>query len=96
MELVKIYNNRNEYIDKIKDRKELENGEYRNLVHIWIINSKGEFLLQRRSEMKKHFPNMWSVTSGCVHSDGWTPRSDGNSGLKRKMCLRLCAAGRQL
>ena len=34
MELVKIYNNRNEYIDKIKDRKELENGEYRNLVHI--------------------------------------------------------------
>lgn len=69
MELVKIYNNRNEYIDKIKDRKELENGEYRNLVHIWIINSKGELLLQRRSEMKKHFPNMWSVTSGCVHSD---------------------------
>ena len=69
MELVKIYNSKNEYIDKIKDRKKLEKGEYRNLVHVWIINSKGELLLQRRSENKKHFPNMWSVTSGCVHSD---------------------------
>ena len=69
MELVKIYNSKNEYIDKIKDRKELEKGEYRNLVHVWIINSKGELLLQRRSENKKHFPNMWSVTSGCVHYD---------------------------
>lgn len=68
MELVDILNKRNEYTGIIKDRKELKDGECRNLVHIWIINDKGEFLIQQRAMTKKHFPGMWSVTSGCVHS----------------------------
>lgn len=68
MELVDVLNNRNEYTGSIKDRKELLEGEFRNLVHIWIINSNGEFLLQKRSGLKKHFPNKWSVTSGCTLS----------------------------
>lgn len=66
MELVDILNKQNEYTGVIKDRKSLIEGEYRNLVHIWIINSKNEILIQRRSKLKKHFPNKWSVTSGCV------------------------------
>lgn len=68
MELVDVLDNRNEYTGSIKGRKELSEGEFRNLVHIWIINSKGEFLLQKRSKLKKHFPNKWSVTSGCTLS----------------------------
>ena len=68
MELVDVLDNRNEYTGSIKGRKELSEGEFRNLVHIWIINSKGEFLLQKRSNLKKHFPNKWSVTSGCTLS----------------------------
>ena len=35
-------------------------------VHIWIINSKNEFLIQKRSANKKKFPNMWSMTGGAV------------------------------
>ena len=68
MELVDVLDNRNEYTGSIKGRKELSEGEFRNLVHIWIINSKGEFLLQKRSNLKKHFPNKWSVTRGCTLS----------------------------
>lgn len=68
MELVDVLDNRNEYTGIIKGRKELLEGEFRNLVHIWIINSRGEFLLQKRSNLKKHFPNKWSVTSGCTLS----------------------------
>ena len=68
MELVDIINSRNEYTGNIKDRKELVDGEFRNLVHVWIINSKGEFLIQKRSALKKHYPNKWSVTSVCVLS----------------------------
>ena len=69
MELVNILNKRNEFTGEIKDRKTLIQNEYRNLVHIWVINSKGEFLIQKRSASKKHYPNMWSVTSGCVNFD---------------------------
>lgn len=69
MELVKVLNKRNEFTGNVKDRKSLVENEYRNLVHIWVINSKGEFLIQKRSALKKHYPNMWSVTSGCIHSD---------------------------
>lgn len=35
-------------------------------VHIWIVNSKHEFLIQKRSANKKKFPNMWSMTGGAV------------------------------
>jgi len=35
-------------------------------VHIWIVNSKREFLIQKRSANKKKFPNMWSMTGGAV------------------------------
>ena len=69
MELVKVLDKKNEYTGNIKGRKELVENEYRNLVHIWVINSKGELLIQKRSALKKHYPNLWSVTSGCVHYD---------------------------
>lgn len=68
MELVDILNKRNEYTGEIKDRKALIENEYRNLVHVWIINDKKELLIQQRSFKKKHFPGLWSVTSGCVDS----------------------------
>ena len=68
MELVDILNKRNEYTGEIKDRKALIENEYRNLVHIWIINDKKELLIQQRSFKKKHFPGLWSVTSGCLDS----------------------------
>lgn len=69
MELVKVLDKKNEYTGNIKDRKELIENEYRNLIHIWVINSNGELLIQKRSSLKKHYPNLWSVTSGCVHLD---------------------------
>lgn len=66
MELVDILNQRKELVGYTKDRKQLENGEYRLSVHIWITNSKGEFLIQRRSATKSMFPNMWNETGGAA------------------------------
>ena len=39
-------------------------GVYYKLVWIWIINSKGEILLQKRAATKKHFPNKWDHPVG--------------------------------
>lgn len=43
----------------------LKPGEYHLVVHVWILNSKGEFLLTRRAP-NKGFPNLWESTGGSA------------------------------
>ncbi len=38
-------------------------------INNWIINSKGEFLVQRRALTKKNNPGKWSATNGLVQLD---------------------------
>ena len=68
MEMVDKLDNKKEYLNKVSERHEKIEGEYRQSVHTWIMNSKGEFLIQKRTPNKKHFPNMWSQTGGGVDS----------------------------
>lgn len=44
------------------------NGQYHLVVHIWIKNSKGEFLIQKRSANRMPMPGEWAATSGSVRS----------------------------
>lgn len=46
--------------------KKLGKDEYFLTVHVWIVNSNGEILIQRRSPNKKVCPDLWSVTGGVV------------------------------
>lgn len=65
------------WVDKLRQptrigpRKELENmeSEFKQSVHTWIINSKQELLLQKRSANKKHNPNKWANTGGGIKHD---------------------------
>lgn len=41
-------------------------GLYHLGVHIWPINSKGEFLIQRRAQSVRWKPGRWSATGGCA------------------------------
>ncbi len=41
--------------------------EYYLAVHIWIRNSAGDYLIQKRSPQKSS-PNIWAVTGGAVSS----------------------------
>ena len=68
MEIVDKFNNKRQFLNKTGDRDDKVLGEYRQSVHTWIQNSKGEFLIQKRSANKKNFPNMWSQTGGGVDS----------------------------
>ena len=55
MELVDVYNERCERLDYMKERKKLNDDEYRLSSFIWIINDKEEILLQQRpSNTKKN------------------------------------------
>ena len=51
----------------------LKPGEYHLVVEAWLLNSRGEFLITKRSP-DKGFPNMWESTGGsaCAGDDSLT------------------------
>ena len=72
MELLDIYNEKKIKTGRIHERgKEVKNGDYTLVIHLWIINDKGEILIQKRSASKKVFPNMWdsSVAGAAIKGD---------------------------
>lgn len=68
MELVDKFDKRRNSLGKTSERYEKFDGEYKQSMHVWIRNDKGEFLIQKRSETKKVFPGMWSITGGGVEA----------------------------
>ncbi len=44
------------------------NGQYHLVVHIWMKNSKGEYLIQKRSADRMPMPGEWAATGGSVRS----------------------------
>ncbi len=45
----------------------LPDGDYHLVVHIWLLNSKGEFLLTKRAP-NKGFPNTWETSGGAAQA----------------------------
>ena len=52
----------------LRGRCNLKPGEYHLVVHIWVVSSRGEFLIQRRSDNKKLMPGEWAATGGAAIS----------------------------
>ena len=69
MELVDIVNENNELTGQVEERwKAIEKGLWRRTVSCWIMNEKGEILLQKRAPNKRRNPNKWAKTGGQVDS----------------------------
>lgn len=47
--------------------KPMKQDQYHLVVDVWIINSKGEWLISKRTP-NKHFPLMWECTGGSAIS----------------------------
>jgi isopentenyl-diphosphate delta-isomerase type 1 len=63
-EILDIYSKDGKYLGT-KTREECHDkqpGFYHKPVWIWIINSKNEVLVQKRSSVKKSFPNYWDMS----------------------------------
>ena len=43
-------------------------GMFHKVVHIWIQNSKGELLMQKRSDKVDNCPGVWATTGGSVQA----------------------------
>lgn len=66
-----------EYLDVVDENNNLTGkSEERNIIHekgmwhrevaVWIINEKGEVLLQKRAATKKQYPNKWAICAGHI------------------------------
>ena len=52
----------NNLLGKSKLRKDVHrDGDWHRAIHLWIQNSNGDLLLQKRSKEKKLFPNLWHM-----------------------------------
>lgn len=64
-ELFDVLNEKGEYTGKVETREKChKEGLWHKAVVVFIINSEGQVLLQRRSANKKMWPNMWDITAG--------------------------------
>ena len=69
MELVDIVDENNKLTGQVEERwVAYEKGLWRRVVSCWIMNKKGEILLQKRASDKRKNPNKWAKTGGQVDS----------------------------
>lgn len=67
MELWDLYNEKRELTGKTHIRGEkVPHGFYHLVVHVWIRNSKGEYLISQRSADRPTFPLMWECVGGSA------------------------------
>ena len=70
MELIDVVDKNGNSAGYIKERhSHLKDNEFALVVHVWIKNSEGKYLVQQRASTKLVDPLLWSITSGFVASD---------------------------
>lgn len=64
-EFFDVLNENGEYTGKVESREQChKQGLWHKAVVVFVINSKEQVLLQRRSPNKKMWPDMWDITAG--------------------------------
>ena len=71
----------------VRGRTVLKHGEYHLVVHIWVLGSDGNFLIQRRSEKRKLMPGEWAATGGATIA-GETPFASARRELYEELSIR--------
>ena len=67
MEIWDLYNERRELTGRDQIRgEEIPEGCYHLVVHVWIRNSRGEYLISQRSADRPTFPLKWECVGGSV------------------------------
>ncbi len=68
-----VLDNQGNPTGKIKLRCDVhKDGDWHRAVHVWIMNSQGQFLIQKRSPQKDSDPNRWDISVAGHISAGET------------------------
>lgn len=90
MEYIDIYDEKGNSLGVKKTKKEVhEQGFWHRSVHIWVINSKGEVLIQRRSPLVDNHPNEWDISSAGHVSAGENDITSALREVREEIGLKL-------
>src|SRR3989344_1498741 len=89
-----------EYLDILDENGELtgqtvaydvahQKGILHKAVHVWLLNSKGELLIQKRSANKEAYPNQWEISASGHVSAGQTSLEAARRETKEELGLDL-------
>lgn len=63
-EFVDLLDDKGEVIGVVEKTVAHKQGLWHKVVHVWIMNSKNEILVQKRCSQKAFYPNVWDVSVG--------------------------------
>ena len=66
-----------------------EKGLIHSAVHVWIVNSKNEILIQKREKNRRFFPGHWDISSAGHVSAGQTSLEAGIREVKEELGLDI-------
>ena len=90
MEQVEVVNEQGEATGIIKPRHEVHQaGDWHRTVDVWLVNSKGEILLQQRSAKKQGNPLKWNSSSAGHVVAGATPLFTARQETREEIGLDL-------
>lgn len=73
-----------------KTKKEMhEQGLWHQAVHVWIFNSKGEILLQKRAKDKDYWPDLWDISAAGHISAGETVKQAVVREIKEEIGIKV-------
>jgi len=85
MELLDIVDENNNLTGKTEEKEIIhKKGLWHREVAIWIMNNKGEILIQKRAATKKQNPNKWGLTAGHIDAG-----ESIESGMRREILEEL-------
>lgn len=71
MEYLDVYDEHGQKTGDVVEREEAHRkGIWHKVIHVWVINSKNELLIQKRSKNKDLYPDKWYVSLGGHISSG--------------------------
>jgi isopentenyldiphosphate isomerase len=97
MEILDLYNENRERTGRTHVRgKTVREGDFILVVHVWILNSDGEFLIQKRQPWKKLFPGMWDCSVAGAALAGDSSEAAAAREAKEELDLDLDMTGAEL
>jgi isopentenyl-diphosphate delta-isomerase type 1 len=89
-EFFDIYDENNNPLGISKPRSEVHaNGDWHRAVHIWILNSKNELLIQKRASIKQSNPNLWDISAAGHISAGESAETSAIRELQEEIGIKV-------
>lgn len=93
MEYLDILNEKGEKTGEVKSYEEAhKNGLIHRAVHVWIVNQKGELLIQKREKNRVAYPGYWDISAAGHVSTGKTSLEAAQQEVREELGLTLIAS----